>query len=189
MGESSYEFAALRQAVERCYALRLSTSADFASLSDDILVKLGVTISPSTLKRLWGYVNMNVKPRKWTLDVLSRYAGFEDWRSFLGSVHSSSSPPSSYFNVEMVDSSKLEKGSMVSIGWLPDRELELEFLGGTRFKVIASRNSLLREGDEFDALTIMKGFPLFLGGVWRDGAWTDPYVAGRDGGIMFLKKR
>ena len=189
MPDSYLELNALKQAVESKYALRLSTSADFVALSEDMQAMLGKTVSPSTLKRLWGYVSMEVKPRKWTLDVLAQYSGFANYRAFLSDFKAGRQPSSSYFNVDHIDSSKLKKGARISLGWKPDRELGLEYLGDMRYRVLESRNSLLREGDEFEAVTIMKGFPLYLAGVWRDGAWTDPYVAGRDGGIIFLKKQ
>jgi hypothetical protein len=189
MTETNLEISALKQAVERCYALRLCTSADFVALSEDMQARLGKTVSPSTLKRLWGYVSMEVKPRKWTLDVLAQYAGFADYRAFLGDLKAGKQPSSSYFNVDHIDSSKLKEGARITLGWKPDRELALEYQGNMRYKVLESRNSLLQAGDEFEAVTIMKGFPLYLAGVWRDDAWTDPYVAGRDGGIIFLKKQ
>ena len=187
MAESNLELSALRQAVERRYALRLATSADFAALSEDMQAKLGKNVSPSTLKRLWGYVSMDVKPRRWTLDVMAQYAGFEDYRAFLGDLRRGGESPSDFFNVDHIDSSKLKAGTILTIGWRPDRELLLEYLGNAHYRVMESRNSLLQAGDEFEAVTIMKGFPIYLAGVWRDGVLTDPYVAGRDGGIILLK--
>lgn len=45
---------------------------DFVSLSQQIFERLHESISDSTLKRLWGYVDpQNVKPRTNTLNILA----------------------------------------------------------------------------------------------------------------------
>ena len=45
---------------------------DFVSLSQQIFVRLHESISDSTLKRLWGYVDpQNFKPRTNTLNILA----------------------------------------------------------------------------------------------------------------------
>ena len=59
----------------------LSRPADFSHLSDEIENATSELLSPSTLKRLWGYVNYMSNPRLYTLDVLSRYIGYTDFGS------------------------------------------------------------------------------------------------------------
>ena len=74
------------------------------------------------------------------------------------------------------------------IGWRPDRQVTLSYLGNSTFKVVESVNSMLRIGDQFEISSIMKGYPLALSGILRDGIKTDPYVAGLDGGIAYIQK-
>lgn len=57
-------------------------SKDFENLNQLILEKTKVSLSASTLRRLWGRVEYNHMPSTTTLDTLSRFAGFENWRAF-----------------------------------------------------------------------------------------------------------
>jgi hypothetical protein len=59
---------------------------DFEKLSDKVQEKTGVTISISTLKRIFGRVNYNSAPSLTTLNTLTQFAGFEDWRSLVNSL-------------------------------------------------------------------------------------------------------
>ncbi|HJP63390.1 MAG TPA: hypothetical protein VJ844_08100 [Mucilaginibacter sp.] len=55
---------------------------DFELLNELILEKTKVSLSASTLRRLWGRVEYNHLPSGTTLDTLARFAGFENWRIF-----------------------------------------------------------------------------------------------------------
>lgn len=58
-------------------------TADFESLSELILNKTGVSLSTSTLRRIWGRTEYNHLPSGTTLNTLARFAGSEDWRKFV----------------------------------------------------------------------------------------------------------
>lgn len=174
----------LRRAVERKFDKRLSTTADFTALSEE----MDERVSPSTIKRLWGYVGMHVTPRMYTLDVLAKYAGFDSYKDFCDSLRSTDLRSSEFFQTDRIDSAQLSAGDKVSIGWQPDRFVTMEYIGDNHFKILEADNSKLQPGDIFEAITIMKGIPLYISGIERDGKRSDPYVAGRDGGIVFVKK-
>lgn len=55
---------------------------DFEKLSDAILEKTGVTLSVTTLKRIWGKLPYNNIPATTTLNTLAQFSGFKDWRDF-----------------------------------------------------------------------------------------------------------
>ena len=55
---------------------------DFEALNELILQQTKVSLSASTLRRIWGRVEYNHLPSTTTLDTLSRFGGFESWRSF-----------------------------------------------------------------------------------------------------------
>ena len=57
-------------------------SKDFEILNELILEKTKVSLSASTLRRLWGRVEYNHLPSGTTLDTLSKFAGYENWRTF-----------------------------------------------------------------------------------------------------------
>lgn len=66
--------------------IRLRTPKDYDNLSLLIFEKTRTNISTSTLKRLMGYLpNTQIEPRLSTLDILSRYAGYTDYESFVDS--------------------------------------------------------------------------------------------------------
>ena len=55
---------------------------DFEVLNELILEKTKISLSASTLRRIWGRVEYNHLPSGTTLDTLSRFAGFDSWRAF-----------------------------------------------------------------------------------------------------------
>ena len=57
-------------------------SYDFDKLSQEIFDTTGESLSLSTLKRLFGKVSYHNLPSVYTLNVLARFTGFNDWTSF-----------------------------------------------------------------------------------------------------------
>ena len=58
-------------------------NVDFENLSELILESTGVSLSVSTLRRIWGRVEYNHLPSTTTLNTLAKFAGYEDWRNFI----------------------------------------------------------------------------------------------------------
>jgi len=58
-------------------------TTDFENLSELILAETGVSLSTSTLRRIWGRVEYNHLPSGTTLNTLARFAGSDDWRAFV----------------------------------------------------------------------------------------------------------
>jgi len=54
----------------------------FLELSETIQEQTKVLLSPTTLKRVWGKVNYNNSPSISTLNTLSKFAGYTNWRDF-----------------------------------------------------------------------------------------------------------
>lgn len=179
----SVEIQYLLREVERTYGSAVRTSCDFEHLSQDIDDVVGVLLSVSTLKRLWGYVSLHPRPRVGTLDILSRYAGRECFRDVCRELQDSSD----FFSAETVVSKNLERGTKVKVGWYPDRKVELEYLGDDRYLVLDGGTSKLMAGDEFDTSEFIKGQPLFVGGIIRNGGTLPPYVSGKAFGISTLE--
>ncbi|MGA0560529.1 hypothetical protein ACO2Q8_27945 [Larkinella sp. VNQ87] len=55
---------------------------DYDALSERILAETGVSLSVSTLKRIWGKVRYDSAPTTTTLNTLAQFLGFENWRTF-----------------------------------------------------------------------------------------------------------
>ncbi|WP_298895595.1 hypothetical protein [uncultured Psychroserpens sp.] len=59
----------------------------FIELSEAIQKETQVLLSPVTLKRVWGKVNYKSAPSISTLNTLSQFAGYSNWRDFKNSQH------------------------------------------------------------------------------------------------------
>lgn len=179
MTEDSPELLFLKDEVARTFGSRLETSTDFNALSDSIEARIGELLSASTLKRLWGYVSPQSRPRMSTLDLLSKYCG----RSCYAEICAELRDTSGFLSANRVDSASLDSGAEVLLKWMPDRTVLIKHLGGMRFRVLDGGRSKLREGDEFEAASFLCGHPLYIGAIIRDGKPLPPYVAGRSGGL------
>ncbi len=59
------------------------SNQDFEQLSERFAEETGVTLSTTTLKRVWGRVKYDSAPTTTTLNALAAFIGFENWRHFL----------------------------------------------------------------------------------------------------------
>lgn len=180
------EIAELLLLVEKKYGKALRTTTDFDEFSFYLQKREFGLISTSTLKRLWGYVNDIHKPRVQTLDLLSRFIGFSFFSTFCEYLKSSSAYNSSFFSAHQVMAKELTPGTELEIGWSPNRYLRLLYKGNTLFEVEEAKQSKLQKGDCFETASFLKGQPLFLPYVLRNGERTSPFIAGRNGGLTLL---
>ena len=180
------ELKFLLSKVEQTYGRTIHTSTNFEALSVVIEHEIHERISATTLKRLWGYVSYNSSPTIATLDVLARYVGEPDFLHFCASIRKSDSSESGFFSSVRIAASDLETGTMLRIGWNPNRIVIIEYLGECRFRVCKNYNSSLREGDEFEASAFMQGFPLYIPRLLRNGEFIS-YIAGSVNGLTTVE--
>ncbi len=69
-------------AIEHAVDRKIKTPRDFDFLSEAIFKKLHQTVSPSTLKRVWGYLPSYSTTRISTLDILAQFIDYKDWNDF-----------------------------------------------------------------------------------------------------------
>lgn len=182
------EILALMAAVEKQFERRPETSTQFIALMYSIESVTGCHLSASTLKRIWGYVHSSPAPRISTLDILAQYVGLPSFKAFCDDIRAGKEDTSAFFKTAFIAPEELAEGSLVEIGWAPDRLIQIEYLGENLFRVVSSKNSKLQVGDEFEATSLMTGYPLCLSGVLRGGKWTTPFVAGKNGGLTIVRK-
>ncbi len=180
------EICELQRLVEQKFGRPLRSSSDFEEISFYIRDDRGISISPSTLKRLWGYVNDTHNPRNQSLDALARYVGHNHFTDFCHWLKSTPAYNSSFFSTHQLVSKELEEGQRVEIGWSPNRHLLLTYHGNGRFEVLESKASKLLPGDQFEAQCFMQGYPLYLPYVVRREEKTSPFIAGRNGGLTLI---
>lgn len=181
------ELQYLLELVEKQYGRKLSTTTDFESLSVIIEKATGDLLSSSTLKRLYGYVSLNTVPRKTTLDILSRFIGNRDYETFRISLSNDPQFSSRFFSAKTVTTSELKAGDRLRIGWPANRIVTLKYLGDDLFEVETSVNASLVKGDRFRQVSFMKGYPLYLSRILRDGDYTPAYVAGMNSGLNLIE--
>lgn len=75
---------ALKDLVEKKLGFKLLTSHDFSDCQRIVFEQTRRNISVSTLKRFWNYVSVsrNYAPGRYSLDTLSIYIGYRDYKDF-----------------------------------------------------------------------------------------------------------
>jgi hypothetical protein len=180
------EINELLRLVEAKYHKSLFTTTDFEEFSYHLKKTIGNEISASTIKRMWGYVNDVHEPRMHTLDLLSIYLGYESFNDFSNFLKTSTAYNSSFFTAQQLLSKDLNIGDEIEIGWAPNRYVKLLYKGESNFEVLLSEQSKFEVGDSFVASTFLKGQPLLIPYILRDGKQTPPFIAGRNGGLTLL---
>lgn len=172
----------LRQAVEEKLGQSVTSPTDFARLSDSLLAALGESLSVSTLKRVWGYVDGYATVRTSTLNILSRYVGCRDWNEFCQSL--ADNDGSSFPEGDVVAMSTLAIGDCVEVRWAPGRRIVVKNLGQWRMAVVENERSKLLVGTTFTCAGMVNGERLTLTQVEIPGAdRARSYVCGKHGGI------
>lgn len=175
----------LKKEVADKYCLPLSTSADFKRLSLAI-VESGIGyLSQSTLKRLWGYVKDTPAKHLTTLDILSRYVGYDDFHSFCKDRHKGDSAESGFASGDTLGVEELAAGERVSLAWAPNREMTLMYLGDMAFEITSSTNTRLSAGTRVKCLRFVTGEPLLLDIVSGHNDGSMVYIVRKHGGIRW----
>ena len=86
MQKTSPEIAELKHRIEANLKRKMKTPTDFVFLSGAVFERTRETMSPTTLKRLWGYIDGADQTRNSTLEILSRFLGFEGWEQFVEEI-------------------------------------------------------------------------------------------------------
>ncbi len=181
--EQSPEIKELIKSVNIRYGKNPVTPSDFSSLSDEIEKATGCSISISTLKRLWGYVKGYANTRRYTYDVLCKYAGNKGWEDFLQRLNDNG-VQSDFYATKILRSDSLNVGDSVEVTWQPNRHCLFEYLGDHRFVVRLSENAKIEVGDRFKCDIFRAGQPLYLDDVCHRGSLV-AYVAGASDGVSF----
>ena len=182
------EHHALLAQLELVCNREMKTPRDFDWLSEEIRVKRGETLSPNTLKRLWGYLPSNARPREFTLDCLSRFIGYRDYAHFTSHEKTlSGDEPTS----EAVVGKKLNVlqdlavRDRVLLTWTPGRMCTVRLLEKDLFVVEQSERTRLQAGNTFRCGLIIEGEPLYIDDLVQEGRTPIAYVCGKVGGIHF----
>ena len=186
MNKTSPEIHELKRQIEEQLRRKMKTPRDFIFLSGVIWDRTHETISPTTLKRLWGYIDGGDQTRSTTLDILSKALGFTDWEDFLAGLDQGSG--SDPVLAPHVSADKLEPDDRLFVSWKPNRRCTFRYLGDTKFVVEESENSKLKKGDTFSATLFILNEPLLLSNLVHGNNPPVPFVVGNRDGLCEIEK-
>ena len=164
----------------------LESPRDFEYLSEQIQVVIGEYLSPTTLKRLFGYIPQTSEPRVTTLSIIARYVGYKGWQDYLTNNHTESD----FVAAKKIMAKELAIGQKITLAWNPDRECMIEYLGNNRFVVLHAANAKMQVGDLFTATQFVLGQALTAMdymAVREPNIKQDTYIAGAQSGLTKLE--
>ena len=187
MNKNAPEILALRQDIENELKRRIKTPYDFEFLAGVVWERLHENISPTTLKRLWGYIDGADTTRRTTLCLLSRFLGYADWEAYLAALSSRSDIESAAFEGEGLNIDDLHIGKCVEVTWLPNRRCVFRYEGGAHFVVTEAENAKLHVGDRFETACFIIGKPMYIDRLIRGSEPPTAYVAGAKNGLTSVQ--
>jgi len=176
----------IKRRIEDKFGRPVRYSKDCEVLAAVIAEETKRSISGSTLKRIFGLVEGTKEPRLYTLDVLALYLGHQTWEALINDFNSEQH--SGFDIIQEVKADELLEGEQLKIRYEPERELILECLAPSKFRIKRSLNSKLQENDIVHLKSITRDYPLFISDVQRKDRSHGPYVAGKLSGITFIEK-
>lgn len=191
MNKYAPEITTLRMDIEHEVKRKIRTPYDFEFLAGVIWERLHENISPTTLKRLWGYIDGADTTRRTTLCLLSQFLGFTDWEAYQASLATRTDIESAAFEGEGIHINDLQPGDRVEVTWLPNRRCVFRYEGEAHFIVEEAENAKLHAGDSFDTTCFLVGKPMYLDNLQRDEVPSTKesvsYVAGSKNGLNSVR--
>lgn len=164
---------------------QLKEARDFEELSELLSSHTRERLSPTTLKRLWGYLpHEEVQTRRHTLDVLARLTGFQDYEDFCARADGLDEVQSGILTESSITTEGMRRGQRLVITWRPDRRIVVRHLGDSRFEIVEAENTKLCVGDTFRCHLMIQHEPLYMDDVVHLGQPAMTYVAGQCDGVF-----
>lgn len=190
---ASPEVCLLRLRIEEKLGRPVQCHNHFIGLSLQIERELHEHLSETTLERIWNYsTRQHSAVSLRTLDVLAVFAGFRGWVHFCTVQREISGKESAMFSEGLLQVDQLSLGTRLRIGWMPDRQCVIRYLGNFRFVTETVRNSSsLRPGDSFSCLQFQLHRELYMDYFTRAGEPADGrnlrYAVGGQHGLVLLE--
>ena len=189
MNKNCPEILQLRRDIEMSVQRNIYSPADFEFLSGVIWERTKTSISTSTLKRLWGYIDGADNTRQSTLELLSKTLGYNSWKEYTEHLANTSPEQSDFLkNSYHIYSDDLNVGDIIQMKWLPNRESTIEYLGEYKFLIKQAVNTKLNKGDTFCCRFFIIGAPLYLDNLIHNNEMPTAYVIGKRDGLISLEK-
>lgn len=188
MDKRSPEIVALRKDIEHEVGCPIRTPYDFEFLAGVVWERLHENISPTTLKRLWGYIDGAEMPRYATLSILCRVLGYRSWDEYLEALAARHGVESEVFAGEGIRVEELQPGDRIEVAWQPNRRAVLQYEGNQRFSIIEAENGKLQAGDTCSAVCFLVNRPMYLDHLVQGNQPPKTYVAGKRHGMSYVRR-
>jgi len=163
--------------------------SDYMELSHEIGKTVGQPISTNTVKRLLGFIVEDREPRLYTLDIISKYLGYENWDNYIDRSYSHGIKYSEIQQLNGIRYDDLQINDQIEFHYSPDRIVIIQKISKEGlFQVIKAVNCTLQVGDQIKVHQFIMNYPLFVDKIIRNGDDMGSYIAGKIGGITYLKK-
>lgn len=177
--------------IEQRTGRQFSVLHDFDWLATEILQTTHTYISPTTLRRFWGYQeHANLRPA--SLDVIAAYLGYSSWKAFADAVAAGKSPQSGSIARRCLMADNLDCGTHIELRWPPERRVVVRYEGCQTFSIVSVEGSKLRPGGVFRCMMILENEPLYLASLTYPNSETEQqdakptdYVCGQTNGVQF----
>lgn len=136
--QNTQELRGLIIEIENKLDFRPKKYTDYEKLKELIEAQIKPGILPeSTLKRLWGYEKYVSTFNYFTLDSLSKVAGYRDWEHYIKTISDKNDLIPIFDDRKIQDAEEdLNIGDTIILGWYPERYAEVEYMGYCEFKVL-----------------------------------------------------
>lgn len=124
--------------------------------------------------------------RNSTLNILSKFLGFNDWDGFLEFISNDSG--SAIIGAQHIKTDDLTAGDHIMVSWKPNRRCTFRYLGDGRFIVEKSENSKLKVGNTFSCGIFIIGEPLYLNDLVQGDNAPVAFVVGNKDGLVELHR-
>lgn len=188
MNKNNPEVIELRGRIEDSFGRKIKTPKDFECLSELIWERIHITISPTTLKRLWSYISGGDKTRLSTLNILASFVGFKDWEEYQQFLTINNKGVTEKITRDFLSARQLDLGEIIEIGWQPNNYLRLENLGNSKFRVIHTTSHDIKMGGIYCCDVFIENEILYLQYLKANRIKHVVVIAANTSGITSLKR-
>lgn len=179
----------IRLLLEEKLGRRIRYPKDCDGLAVEISKIAGDRLSPSTLKRIFGFITPGGAPSLYTLDVISKFLGYLDWEDLQAQLKSLGDSHFLDVGPNILRSEDISEGYEFEIGYSPERKILLLCIGKATFRVLESENSSLCKDDIVVIHLLGQNYPLIVNSIHRDDKILGPWIAAKSNGIDYIRTR
>ncbi len=165
------------------FGRNIESTVDVEDLRKDILATTHTDISGFTIRRLFGIIATQSKPRTSTLSAFARYLGYAGWKDW----QDAHTIESGFVSRKRIKSTDLQEGDQLLLSWQPNRKCMLKYIGDSKYEILQAEKTKLQNGDVLIITELLLGQPLVINSVIRNRQDMGAYIAGQQTGLTEIK--